>query len=830
MKKKRIAIVVIIGIILLGIIGLIVLFGGNKNSDSAKKYDETDINKYQWIELLALYSGMTEYDNEKPYYTDVDVEDEYFGVVQAAVEWEIIEEGNSFNGDNKASGRFVAITAIKSVGEKKLQIYLGTNDELTDEDYLNIALENDVISKENLENGISIEEAEQVIEKLESLYFGVFWKTDVENVVYKESVIQIDANKVAMYDKESEEIEIVETQLSKGDIFVFEKNGFVIARRVKEVTDSGTYILEMPDLDEVVESLVQSDIIEMTFQDIINYYGEENVILSQAESEPNVMMVSHTISGETNSKGFAIIVEEDKGKLSISVKDNDTGVQAELPISPKTDLDNLNVNLDVNKIFVGTQIKYGAFSGVEYADVAVDINSEFKGGIAADGEIDDRLILFETPVPLGSGVVGVDIQIYLVTTVEGEIYLEANIPFQNTVHYEKGKGIRNISHELSVEEPHVEASAEIETKVRVAPILVVLQTEPILDAELDMGVATKIEIESRDNSQICTDVNVAFPIINIMIGDENIRYYGKRPLLAEIGITAEWEIINFDNAPKKFGFHHEILPSGLMQYVFECTYGQDEIADDNIIGIDDEMLVKLLNGDFSDFAGTYKPLDVFHDWYGGGGKIGDLHVDSKGILSGCETYYYERPFPQISPIDVTKNEDGSYHCTITESEYIYDEGIQSNVPVNNICSFDIYPEGVVGENTYGADADFLKGVVYIVYTEIDGGVFDILCYKEDEETALMPDYDGDDWVACDVFKDEIGEKFISGTGVTYEVIGIERNDDAGREAVVLLREDGSKYLVTNMPAFKVDTEVGIAYWEIYEYFPRDTYYLYEGRN
>ena len=102
--------------------------------------------------------------------------------------------------------------------------------------------------------------------------------------------------------------------------------------------------------------------------------------------------------------------------------------------------------------------------------------------------------------------------------------------------------------------------------------MVVLNTEPIFDAELDVGISAKVEIQDRANGQLCVDANVAFPVVDISIGDGKVLLYGKKPLITRMGFKASWEIINFENAPKKIGFHIEKFSNGTMQYVPECTY------------------------------------------------------------------------------------------------------------------------------------------------------------------------------------------------------------------------------------------------------------------
>ena len=61
-----------------------------------------------------------------------------------------------------------------------------------------------------------------------------------------------------------------------------------------------------------------------------------------------------------------------------------------------------------------------------------------------------------------------------------------------------------------------------------------------------------------------------------------------------------------------------------------------------------------------------------------------------------------------------------------------------------------------------------------------------------------------------------GTPFVSGMGVKYTVTAIETTD-SGRQKLVLETTDGTKRVINNLPAFKVDSATGIIYYDIYNY-------------
>lgn len=214
------------------------------------------------------------------------------------------------------------------------------------------------------------------------------------------------------------------------------------------------------------------------------------------------------------------------------------------------------------------------------------------------------------------------------------------------------------------------------------------------------------------------------------------------------------------------------------------------------------MLLAMKNGDFSAFAGNYIATPENQDVYGGGQKLNPLKLEKDGSISGGGSYYREKFYPTTKPIAVKENEDGTYKCTLDENSY-----------------YIIYPVGVMEENEYAIENQaYLRDVVYIrcfVY-DYDGEGLDVTYYSDVIENIVV-DYEGDDWISVNDITAKIGEKFISGTGIEYEVIGTEQNEESGRMRIIFKSKDDKKWMVTNLPAWEWDRRTGIWYYEIWEY-------------
>lgn len=103
--------------------------------DADDRYLETsekgDVTREEWIKMLTGEYGITQNQKKTPYFSDVTEQDKNFSRIQAAVEWDVLSaDQETFDGNTYASGRFVALTAMKVIGQKKVQMYLQTEKKL----------------------------------------------------------------------------------------------------------------------------------------------------------------------------------------------------------------------------------------------------------------------------------------------------------------------------------------------------------------------------------------------------------------------------------------------------------------------------------------------------------------------------------------------------------------------------------------------------------------------------------------------------------------------------------------------------------------------------
>ena len=188
MDKKRLLLIGSIGAaVLIFIFGILFTLGNRKLEG---------VTRGEWIYSLTEAFQIVKYEEETPYFSDVNTDSSYFDSVQAACEWGMLEAENSFYGEEVATGEFVALTAMKAVGNYKVQIYLGLKEAPSKEDYLELALEKELISQKMLDKGVTKEEAEEIILKAQDLYYSGLWLDDYVDIQYQQNVLELNAEDI----------------------------------------------------------------------------------------------------------------------------------------------------------------------------------------------------------------------------------------------------------------------------------------------------------------------------------------------------------------------------------------------------------------------------------------------------------------------------------------------------------------------------------------------------------------------------------------------------------------------------------------------------------
>lgn len=575
MNKKIVG--VVLGVILAVVIAAIIFVNPSGKDDL--------LSKREWMEMLTDKTGI---DNP--------------------VEWGIIESDSEID-DKTASGEFIAITSMKSMGEDKLMFLGGNIDVFSDKALVDIAVDSNIVQKEQLKGGFTELECEEILERLNDLYFGELWPDDLSEIIYKDKVVELGYNDILacnVYDEWLKVSPELETKLSVGDIVIYDvtKTGIKAGGKIVSVGVDGVINIEEVAIEDVIESLTLSDVRELTFEDIEQYYG--NTGLVNIEAQPTMFDDKDEI---IDSKGFKITAKtsEDNG-IEVSVVDNETGKNISIPTGKNlADGVSVDVKIDVDKIIIGGQARFG-LTGLNYADVAIDTHAVVSGGIS--GEKESVLELFETPVPIGNGVLSVKVKINLVLSVDGTLSIEAEMPMMANVRYTKDNGLNVMKQNLKYKNPQITADANMDFKLRGEPVLIFLGVGKILDAEADLGVNVNVNATTRPNKMICIEMGLSFPTFTLSIGADG----EEKTLLDVLGVSQSWDIITKEKAHFRDNNHLEKKPGESIKRVDECTYKEGEESKEEAEKKDDISADNIgVLSDMSRFKGYKLPLSfVFY--------------------------------------------------------------------------------------------------------------------------------------------------------------------------------------------------------------------------
>ena len=152
---------------------------------------------------------------------------------------------------------------MRAMGESKMQIYLGTDDDISDKTNMELAVDKELIAEDSLNKGFSDEEADNVLDKFDELYYGEFWPDDVENVEYNDNVKQLEYFDIKDYKEDDNTIQLdpeAAKNLKKGDMIIFDYKGLKVSEKISEDAGNGAFSLENPEIEDVFDTLIVRDI------------------------------------------------------------------------------------------------------------------------------------------------------------------------------------------------------------------------------------------------------------------------------------------------------------------------------------------------------------------------------------------------------------------------------------------------------------------------------------------------------------------------------------------------------------------------------------------
>lgn len=394
----------------------------------------------------------------------------------------VIDDG----GSDKASGRYAALTLMKTIGDNNIEFMTGEGS-LDDDGLVKLAVEKDIISRRQLKHSLTEAEAKEIIDNAMSFYFDLDNYPEYYDVAYSCDVVNTDKWIIDSFDEDNDVLYVskLETLPEIGQV-VLPRNAFGIAkpRYVKECKEleDGTYeiVLEkMSDPSELyndisfsgkadfsyllnasegssadIEETARTGINETgaslgmgMFEPTVVYAATEKTFASKADLETGGTVTAKAknsgsttysynsylkIKDEENESKYSITADS-KGKLKLEVARNDVTLEAEHEAekAAKDDKfegeasasDSFSYKLKLKDLQIAAAYCATGDKADKYVDVRVNSDVELDWSIKGKFEGKVPIAEVEVPVYCTFGLASVNLRLYLVVDASGEVTL-----------------------------------------------------------------------------------------------------------------------------------------------------------------------------------------------------------------------------------------------------------------------------------------------------------------------------------------------------------------------------------------------------------------------
>ena len=593
MKKK---IFLIVGIAIVALVTILIVV------NSRSKESREGVSRYEWIQMLSNAFSMNEYQETEPYYSDVQADNPYFAAVQSAYEWGITPKEESFDGDRKANGEYIALTEMKAIGKYKVQIYLGLTDEPTDEQYLQVADEMGLVTRSQIKSTFTTEQCESVIDRAKEMFLDDLWVDDFVKVDYQEGTVILSEEDFQELPEDEKKLKLTREAsdgLGVGVTIVYpDKNGLMAAGVVSEIGTDGTVTVVDADCTKVVQSMILSDIEEITVDDFLEAYGIDRSQGKPLDDNDISLLSADEVQGDNelltwtqniplmNEAGMSFIVhgDLDHGDVSVELVDNATDTKFDLPLDGKISHDDetensVEIAVGVKNILVGAQVVSNGmtanYSDPDYIDIQCSSDVEIKGSAKfhAEKEIPLQAISLHLGKDAkGNSLFAIDLGFFLKFEADGTIELKVSFPQNASVVYEKNVGVRYPQFNIGNPSAEVKAECDLGAYIEFKAMLEIFKHK-LINFSIEGGVLGRASVTVRSNSDItaCADLQVYFPIVKIEFGVDVVVFE----------INKEFPILSPDNAPIHLGMHVEQHQDGTVDFPPKCTYNENEKTSTN---------------------------------------------------------------------------------------------------------------------------------------------------------------------------------------------------------------------------------------------------------
>ena len=643
-----------------------------------------------WVEMLKSNFGLTEYDNEEPFFNDVSEDDSFFNVAQALKERNIIDYEGNFEPNTKVTFGEMLSHVSKLYGTSYIERRLD-KENVTEADLLEYIRKQTVLSDMYSDSDVlNINQATEWMDAIHKQYLERTFGNSF-SATYKEKVQDMQNEDEYTVNGNTLNITTID-DIAVGDILVLgenEQNPAGIVRKVDAVEShtNGRYTLTVsePNPDEVVERLDFEFSQTVTMDSFTPADGisvvdidddDENITLS---IEPAVLGEDAVITplGYTSPSAYEIITVDEDFNQSL----NGTFFNKSITVTPS--------KLKFNEDFPGA-VNFGSkdddiADGI-FLDKDGKVKSKFDGGCEVElglklsnfklkGSIDYQYIIYSSaftvdtsldvtpnfsvrgnasysfPIGgfnyyLGYGFMA-EIDLYAVVSIDGEISVKPTIHFNASVSKDnKSYKIRG-SGSTSTD---TEVSLNGNANVSVGPDVTLSWADFLNFVDVYVYVGVGVSSSYTTNEPEVITASLYLPTLHIGTGEnEDTLLSVARELF---GYDEKMDLAIVDNnggiwkCPYTLKKKFQLLKSEPMEWTFDKNTGTLTVSGTSIpdFGMTEELDS---NGELIiDIAPWYYGTQEQHII---DGEINPVNVEIKKIVveEGC-TYIGRGAFSNLS--------------------------------------------------------------------------------------------------------------------------------------------------------------------------------------
>lgn len=548
----------------------------------------------QWIETLNEEAGISQYQQSQPYFITIPKENAYYEVIQAAVEWGVLQASDKFDIEQTLDKQWVAYTVCNLIGNN--ETHVKTINDISSSRFPNQVQQivdlgwMEVNQNQNFcgDAIISSDEAAKVLHRAVNELNQKTFDSVEPNIVPIDGG-DIKENTPIAFDVDSlQGVFLNRDHVQQGDYVHFrDVDGIEYSFKVIEIQQDENQTLVKFSPIEVDEEFAQIQVagnqeLDFSQADIFASEGVQQQF-DEVESAQNYI---HNASVSKLQKTFQI------NNFSIQVQGSGSSISAKVyrlmphgtEISAKAILNHVHVNYAWNSekkdlknayfrldfqseedLSIENEVAkklYGDFSKVDSSNFLSTLKNLYQAKNDAE-ETELTICKITLPIP-GAPILNVQMSLNLKMSVTGKV--ELSLVQQNALGFETKNGnMRLIKENTGKADASVKAQTKLAAGIQFAFCLLngklmdagieagakayVKATAHLYDSEGNMNnVETEIPADtvesaadSNDNVFICTDVKAHW----LLEADFN----SSSTIAGKFGLGKEFSILDEDNAP-----------------------------------------------------------------------------------------------------------------------------------------------------------------------------------------------------------------------------------------------------------------------------------------